>query len=399
MNNITLYKRSGTGQILVWVAEIYDNKLTVSHGTLGGVLTSQNIVSSRPPVEEATSRSTKKRKEGYKSVEDIHENGITLNNSIGDNYHNLLYKYLDTYLPKYNTDNNGNIMPMLATKYDAEKAFKVDRFGQWKINGLRCLISAVEPKDSLFECIRLEFRSREGGRFNLPVLEAYILNKLSSQFKRLMLEEGYVLDGELYLPGFAINDINSAVKTASHPMHDKVQYFCYDLAIENMKQINRLERLQQHLGCETFYRKEDHLNNKNLFVLIPCTVIHDSSQAIEFRNHAIDLGFEGLILRDMSGEYQFGKRNSTMIKYKKIYDGIFEIVAIGKEKKRDLPLFTLRNDINDATFEVKIIGSFEEQRLFLDNNIYIGKKMKVEYRERSGVNALPFHAIGIQIIY
>ena len=121
---------------------------------------------------------------------------------------------------------------------------------------------------------------------------------------------------------------------------------------------------------------------------------------IKYKDNFIDSGFEGLILRNPSAEYQFGKRNQAMFKFKKVDDGKFIIVDIKSEHKRsDLPLFVCRNDINDELFECSINKPQDEQRGYLANKEkYIGKYMFVEYRERSGVNQLPFHARGIYVI-
>ena len=93
-------------------------------------------------------------------------------------------------------------------------------------------------------------------------------------------------------------------------------------------------------------------------------------------------------------DYQFGKRNLSMIKFKKSTDGIFQILDIYPEgtKRMDIPLLKCKNDINDATFECHIGGNFEYQNHILRNaKQYIGKFLDIEYGERSGVNQLPFH--------
>ena len=124
------------------------------------------------------------------------------------------------------------------------------------------------------------------------------------------------------------------------------------------------------------------------------TLINTFDESVAKRDNYIDLGFEGLILRDYNAEYQFGKRNLSMLKYKKIYDGWFEIVDIQPQSKKDnLPLFILKNDINSETFECTINASHDMQKYFLVNKKYfIGQEAFVEYRERSGVKEVPFHA-------
>ena len=89
-----------------------------------------------------------------------------------------------------------------------------------------------------------------------------------------------------------------------------------------------------------------------------------------------------------------------MLKFKKIDDGKFIIVDIKSEHKRKyLPLFVLRNDINDELFECSINKPQNVQReILINKENYIGKYMFVEFRERSGIAQVPFHARGINII-
>ena len=135
-------------------------------------------------------------------------------------------------------------------------------------------------------------------------------------------------------------------------------------------------------------------------MLLQNYTIQNIEEAITFRDDFIKKGFEGLILRNPSAEYQFGKRNQAMFKFKKVDDGKFIIVDITSEHKRsDLPLFVCRNDINDELFECSINKPQDVQREILANKEkYIGKYMQVEFRARSGVNQVPFHARGIDII-
>ena len=155
-----------------------------------------------------------------------------------------------------------------------------------------------------------------------------------------------------------------------------------------------------NIGPEIFFvNKEHHLNNKIQFIVLPTYEITNLSDATNIRNNNIDLGFEGLILRNPSAEYQFGKRNQAMFKFKKVDDGKFIIVDIKSEHKRsDLPLFVLRNDINDELFECSINKPQDVQReILINKEHYIGKYALIEYRQRSGINQVPFHARMIYI--
>ena len=151
--------------------------------------------------------------------------------------------------------------------------------------------------------------------------------------------------------------------------------------------------------CYTFDTIDQHLNNKSQLVLLPDTIINSLDDATRFRDKFIGLGFEGLIVRNKESEYQFGKRNSAMFKYKRVDDAKFKIVDIIPEGvRKDLCKLVLQNDINTNQFECTINASHAYQEMILkEKDKYIGKYASVEFRERSGVNQVPFHAKVITI--
>ena len=69
-----------------------------------------------------------------------------------------------------------------------------------------------------------------------------LLPKISKELLDMMIEEGVCLDGELYLPGYSVNDINSFVKNTQLAQHYKLQYWCYDICCENMSAESRKDR-------------------------------------------------------------------------------------------------------------------------------------------------------------
>lgn len=394
--NYGLYRRNNFGQPCVWYARPFDFKsIEIFHGIIGKTITREIIIVSRDPRSEITSRIKAKEKVGYKHMCDIKDN-------VESPVEGTLLDYLNTYLPEYRTTADGSLLPMLAKVYNNanNKLFsKVSSYiGQWKINGLRCFVSAELNTLDLFKPIKLKFQSREGTYWNsLSYLEDYLLSVIDTKLIEKMVNEHYILDGELYLPGHSVNEINHFVKDAKCKENKLLQYWCYDIAIDDTMQDKRIEYLheRQTSFVAKFRNKEDHLNNSEKFIVLPYIYIGDDDSALNSRNRFIDLGFEGLIMRNPSAEYQYGKRNLSMIKYKKSTDGRFTIIDIYPEGvKRNIPLFLCKNDVNDATFECHIGGSQEYQESFLHEakkTVTIGKQMYVEYGERSGVNKVPFH--------
>lgn len=396
-----LYKRNSNGKPIKWEIESNtDNTFTISYGIVGKSGHSEIFKATRELEKEVNSLIASKRKEGYKELKDLYDNAPE--RLAGTD----LYNYLNTYLPQFNTHSNGDFIPMLCKTLSDNKPFERHSYiGSWKINGERCIVTAAKTLD-LFKPISLHYRSREGVDWTskLSYLDEYILPRLSDVLIEMMLDEGVALDGELYLPGYSINNINSFIKNEELPQHYQLQYWIYDLAIDNMSAIYRYDTLQHYLNnCRiTVALKDDHLNNKQRVVLLDEFEVDNLNEAIEYRDKFIDLGFEGLVIRDVEAEYQFGgKRNNAMLKYKKIFDGLFTIKDIIPEgvKRKDLPKFVCINDVNDELFECIINLPQSVQRdILIRKNEFIGKKLFVEYRERSGEKEVPFHAKGIKIV-
>ena len=400
---ITLYKRNAQGKPLFWTIDERLADIKIQYGLVGKEGRIEYITTHRELKDEINSLIKAKRKEGYKELKDLYDNAPNFveNTSLYD------------YLNKFNTHNDGAFIPMLCKTLEDNRPFEKGSYlGQWKINGERCIITATVERD-LFELVKLHYRSREGVDWTskLSYLDDILLPCIPQEILDMMIEEGVGLDGELYLPGYGINEINSFIKNTELPQHYKLQFWLYDICIENMSAINRQSLLHENFskyainsifntkGC--VFTKYDHLNNAIRLVLLDNDTVDNINMAIELRDKYISLGFEGLVIREKNSEYQFGgRRNNSMLKFKKKLDGLFTIIDIIPEgrKRANLGKFVLKNDINEETFECSYNATHEKQEEILVNkNNYIGKNALVEYRERSGIKQCPFHARVISI--
>lgn len=393
-----LYKRNAKGDPILWQIEKANDEYKVSYGAVCGHIHEEFINGKLVKANEIESRIKAKRKEGYKELSELKDSGPV---EIKDNI--ALINYLYAYLPKNNTTDDGFTLPMLAKVLKDNKPFDKRKYlGQYKINGVRCIIGAIKVYD-LFNPIRFTYRSREGTDWTpkLTWMDEVIKPEIKDDLLDAMLEEGACLDGELYLPGYKVNDINSFVKNEKLPQHFQLQYWCYDIAIDNMSYDARRKFRTENINriCYTFDTYDQHLNNKSKLILLPDVAICDIDDATRFRDKFISLGFEGLIVRDINSAYQFGARNLAMLKYKRVDDAKFKIVDVVPEGVRTtLCKFVLRNDINDELFEAT--GNFDHSRqeyILKHKEDFIGKLATCEFRERSGVKNVPFHCKLIDI--
>lgn len=398
---IWLYRKNNAEQPYRWSAELNANKtyITVQYGIVGkATYTDSYKVTQKDADKELLSRYNEKRKQGYIAIEDVKDNAQLP--PVEDEQ--ARYAYLAAYLPSYrNNENNGNILPMLAKTYTGNVWKKTScMLGQWKINGLRCFITAYTG-NTIFNPVRLKFQSREGIVWNtLIALEEYLLAVLPTNIVSYMIEEGIALDGEIYLPGYNVNEINHFVKDPNDVHNKLLQFWCYDIAIPEMIQHKRDVIRLDIKPFTIFDNKDKHLNNKQQLIILPTYSIYDDAAAHAWRDKFIDLGFEGLILRNPNADYQYGRRRvGYMEKFKAKTDGKFEIVDIQPERKRNLPIITCRNDINDSTFETRFSMPHDKQEYILKHKEdYIGKFVFISYGERSGVERVPFHIKEVSLI-
>lgn len=400
-----LYRRNNLGRPCFWEARVSgsptQNIIIVSHGIVGKAIQVEEIHVARNPKDEVESRYKQKRKQGYKFIDEVRDDSWSTPVK-----EDALLTYLETYLPYDRTTADGTLLPMLAKTFDNtnNKIFNKTpiRIGQYKINGLRCIISAKRNNTDMFKPIGLKFQSREGTYWNsLSNLEDYLLTVIPNEFLNKMIDEDWELDGELYLPGYKVNEINHFVKDPKCKENKFIQYWCYDAIIDDTPQYRRLDILGQVFENRTyeFTSLNNHLNNKERFIYINNYTIENEDDAVKHRNLFINLGFEGLILRDPDKEYQIGKRNSSMIKFKDVMEGSFKIIDIYPEGiSRNIPLFLCKNDINNETFEVHINGTLKDQEKYLySKDKFIGKTLYITFGERSGVSRVPFHVKTVRL--
>lgn len=394
--NEWLYRKNNLEKPCCWRAylDATGNNIVVEYGIIRGIIRNEvYAVTQKDANKELQSRYNDKRKQGYVALDDIKDDN---GRPPVENGTDALYSFLSAYLPSYRTnENNGNILPMLAKSYTGKIWSKIpNMIGQWKINGLRCFISAYRT-DDIFRSVRLKFQSREGLIWHtLTYLEDYLIDAIPPGFMLSMLNDNWILDGEVYLPGHTINEINHFVKDPNCKENKLLQFWCYDIAIQDMLQERRSDIRTHSLGNVAHFNNiDEHLNNTKQLVILPDYNVYSDNNAVIFRDNFIRLGFEGLILRNPNVDYQYGRRRvGYMEKFKSKTDGKFLIVDIQPEQKRNLPIITCRNDINEETFETRFSYPYAKQEEILRNKKdYIGKYVFITFGERSGITKVPFH--------
>ena len=397
--SLPYYKKSLTGAILMWDITNDGNDVIIITGLLMGKQNHYVKESKYVNIYDDIKYKTKEKLDhGWTDVDDfVQEMNIGVRN-----------EHLKKTLPVNYTDSNNRLNPQKARLYNSEDAMYPADI-QPKINGVRCTLGwgVIETGVGMFKEYSegAVLKSNGGLTYLLP----HITDNLTKDFFITYNEDEEIeitYDGELYIPGKSLTFIRSSIPyinksgilhNCSNPSN-KVSFYCFDLAIESMLQVNRLKFKDALLKDYPMDDTNTYINS--IIVNVKTTRVVTESEAFEYKDKCLKIGYEGAMLRHFNYTYQFGKKNNCMLKLKQWYytkciilDVINKGVTTIEGRDRTYVSLLLRNDLGNGTFECTPEGD-EQFRINLLKNSdqYIGKYAEVKFRERSETGNFPFQA-------
>jgi len=284
----TLYKRSVTGKVSTWYAEIENNCFrTVSGFSDGQKVTSEWTCCEAKNLNK--SNATTAEQQAVAEVEAMYRKRQDLG------YWEDISK-IDT--PVY-------FKPMLAKKWeDYKNKVKYPIASQKKYDGVRCIIHS-------------------GGMFSRngkPILSApHIFESFKPLFEKF---PELTFDGELYTDKeFDFNKIISCVRKTKPELQDLIEskeyirYFIYDLASSDKPFIDRYNTLRSMSNDGLF---------PNTCIISDIDLVNNETEVQEHHDKYVAEGFEGQMLRILNGEYE-NKRSNYLLKNKVFDDNEFII--------------------------------------------------------------------------
>lgn len=241
-------------------------------------------------------------------------------------------------------------LPMLAQPY---KSIQGVWLAQPKLDGVRIVVSAK----GVF--------SRTGKR----------ASNMDHILKGLTLPDGWWLDGEAYDSTLPFEDITSAFHKEGSPV--KLHMWVFDVIGPGTCR----ERLD---WIETWKPPNEYFNK---VPWMPCNITNVRGT----HDKMVSLGFEGLILRDPSQEYQIGKRSRGLLKMKHFQDAEYEIV--GKMEDVDGGVIWVCTTLKGDTFKVRPRGARGQRQQWAQED-HRGKMLTVRYQELTKLG-VPRFPVGI----
>ena len=131
--SITLYKRNAQGKPIFWSAEILGHKIILKYGIVGKDGVTSEYVPPRGVEKEWKTIVAAKRREGGMELSELYDSAPQ---EIPDV--NAFKYYLEAYLPKYNTNSEGFVLPMLAKIYEYYEVWPKEMlvFYPWRVISL-----------------------------------------------------------------------------------------------------------------------------------------------------------------------------------------------------------------------------------------------------------------------
>lgn len=336
-----LYGKSSTNKYKVWQIEIFDDCYKVTHGFENCKMTTQ----SRPVEEKNVGRAnhTTKGEQAIKEAKAKWQKQID----------NKGYRE-----KKEDIGKNDFYHPMKAGYYDKNKDKIVfPCYAQPKLNGVKVIVP--ERKNS---CIKYQ---TSGGKYyeTLSHLDLCIEN---------IFHDSLIPDGEIYKHGEELQDISSAVKK-KNGLTPELEYWVYDF-------INDDEDFQKKL--ENINDISAHGNSVKVKAC-PTHEVNSHEEIVELFKYYVNLGYEGLIIRNKKSKYKFGpNRSQECLKFKDFKDAEFMIVDYDKDVHGRV-IWWCETE-NGNRFKVIPKGSHAKRKKWYKNGKkYLRKMMTVRFLELS----------------
>ena len=265
--------------------------------------------------------------------------------------------------------------PMLAKSYDKEKKkVKFPCIYQPKLDGMRCIAAKNNGKVAMFS------------RGAKPINTLPHINSLLEE----LMDDGEILDGELYTHGFPFQRVMSWIKR-NQTDSSRVQYRVYDM-INSDPYPKRLKRICQIVGKK----------GKGIVRTVWTGIVNSHAEIAAAHKEQCKRGFEGIMLRIGHCEYKVGRRSSELLKVKKFFDEEFEIIGafenVGKQAGQCT--FTCQTK-SGATFNVKPMGTSEEREQYWTdwkNGSLKGNMLTVRFFEwTTSKQRVPRFPVGVAI--
>ena len=360
----TVYKKTSTGKIQQWRAWVETTAtgflLKVESGQTDGKLTEtagqvidegkQKRTAQEQAIFEANSKLNKKRDEAYFDTIEAARTQVKL-------------------------------LPMLAHPFTKRKHnINYPAIVQRKFDGVRCL--AKLNSDGT-----VALMSRKGKEFPH-------LNHIKNDVAANNSDQALVLDGELYSDTLTFQELVGLVKRVTLKPGNDEQMLEVSLRVYDCVHIMN--------GSADFTERYQIITNltdgAEYLSLVENVRVSTESEIHAAQARFVEEGYEGAMVRNLTGAYAIGKRSANLQKVKTFLDGEYLIVGFtqGTGNETGCVIWECHTPAGQP-FGVRPRGTQEDRKvLFQNGSDYIGRQLTVRYQELTD-DGVPRFPVGIAI--
>jgi len=359
----TVYKKTSTGKIQQWRAWVETTAtgflLKVESGQTDGKLTEtagriidegkQKRTAQEQAIFEANSKLSKKRDEAYFDTIEAAKTQVKL-------------------------------LPMLAHSFTKRKHnINYPAIVQRKFDGVRCL--AKLNSDGT-----VTLMSRKGKEFTH-------LNHIKADVAANNSDTNLVLDGELYSDTLTFQELVGLVKRVTLKPGNDEQMLEVSLRVYDCVELNNeADFTDRYLTITNLTEGAEYLS------LVENVRVSTESEIHAAQARFVEEGYEGAMVRNLTGAYAIGKRSANLQKVKTFLDGEYPIVGFtqGTGGETGCVIWECHTPAGQP-FGVRPRGTQEDRKvLFQNGSDYIGRQLTVRYQELTDYG-VPRFPVGIAI--
>lgn len=190
-------------------------------------------------------------------------------------------------------------------------------------------------------------------------------------------------NGEVYKHGEWLQDITGAMKK-HRPLTDELEFHIFDLPTVGEEWKDRVYRLSGDEDPDT-YGPIKFVENYEV-------TSHEEIE--EYHKECVEEGYEGIIIRNYSGLYEYNTRSTDVFKMKVALSEEFLITGYSEDKYHH-PVFTCNS--KGGSFKAKPKGTDQQRKdILAEADQWVGKYLTVEFESYSKIGK-PTKPVGITL--
>lgn len=224
------------------------------------------------------------------------------------------------------------------------------------------------------------------------------LNHLREELKGT-IEEGFVLDGELYSDDLTFQEITGIVRRETLKEGDEEKMSKMGIRVYDMIPLNDLNMdfIDRHNYINATLAPEDECYT-NKVRKVPTFEIQSEEEVKTYHDKFVEEGYEGCMVRNAKGEYGINKRSKHLQKFKHMQREEYKIVGYSEGQGNEVGTVIWECEtVQGKRFNVRPKGTREERKEWFENgHDHIGEYLSVQFQELTE-DLVPRFPVGVGI--